>query len=335
MSSVSGSSETFANQPVNGAGEGSGGAKRTMADITRLFMNGAKPVENGRPQRLSPQARAAQAAAEGGAVANGSRLTSVPPAKPVIPVLSAVPTVATVPTIHATPAASPQGAVIAGCSANGGLKPGHDARNRRARATQSAGLRAKIAPSSQRVFPAVQVALLEVGGSMELVLDAARRVAAARKCTVGVIASDRDSLGIWRIEGRAWDEPGAEATAGVGGGGVGRFTPTAFHAPQAPVDVQVARALFALRGGVDSWIVALPNLAESPACQLLEAAKDWLAVCGTDNDALIGCYRAASRPPVGPRITAKNAPSNCSCARWTARRRHACMAGSTTWPAIF
>ena len=56
------------------------------------------------------------------------------------------------------------------------------------------------------------------------------------------------------------------------------------------IDLQIARALFGLRENVELWLVALPF---GPAMDhMLAAVRDWLLVCGTDNESIVSGYRA-------------------------------------------
>ena len=235
-------------------------ARRTMADITALFMKGAGPAP-ARPQRIAPRSAAtslpgALAPLTPMAVAPNGNGQSRPTQRPQVQVSSPEAIAAAV------------GRATAPRAGGGGSSTGGNAPQPMPAPTPR--------PETLRL-PLVQTALLDhsTAGSYRVLLEAAKLLAAQHKTAIGIIGRDECVLRLSRVDG----------------GSRQKFKPTAIPAKQGALDVQLARQLFALRQTVDHWLIAVPRLGLDLSRKMLEAAPDWLLVSATDNDAVIASYR--------------------------------------------
>jgi hypothetical protein len=65
-------------------------------------------------------------------------------------------------------------------------------------------------------------------------------------------------------------------------------------------DLQIARALFTLRGAVGAWIIAAPAAGTAEFAALAGRIAGWLVVCPTDNQGLVAAYQHLKRASVAP-----------------------------------
>ncbi len=136
-------------------------------------------------------------------------------------------------------------------------------------------------------------------GGIDGVVMAAKALAGVYGVALGVAARDGEMLHVGRVVPMGVAEDGGTGDV-TGAGGVG-------VAVEAASEVAVARSLYRLRERVAHWLVALPGETGGGARvgsmggaggvggvdrRLLEASADWVVVSGLDSDGVIACYRA-------------------------------------------
>jgi hypothetical protein len=182
-----------------------------MADIARLFLDGARPVDAGRPaaRRVPPKSS-----------------TPVPAERP-------MPRIAPV-GVQSRPRAS----TVLGLAA----APYESA-------TWKLLVRAAQGLANEQSTTVGVVGLLPSGGGMSFVID-----------VVGV--ESREELPMARV-----------AADGV------------------DIDLQIARAIHALRPAVGTWVIASPAPAARAFPAIASIVNEWLLACPTDNDGLVAGYQ--------------------------------------------
>jgi hypothetical protein len=244
-------------------------ARRTMADVTALFMSGAGPAP-ARPQRTPPRAASLPPVLShinGGAVAERLEVRELSPGVRETGGAATVGTKGSPLIVHNSALHFGKGildAVVA------------------AKEVKAAGpvIEAVIPPATvgaKEKLPRVQAALLDhsTAGGYRVLLEAAKLLAAEHKIAIGIVGRDECVLRLSRVDGKP----------------KGGHVATHIEAKKGPPDLQLARQLYALRQTVDHWIIAVPRIGLDLARKMLEAAPDWLLVSATDNDAIIACYR--------------------------------------------
>lgn len=184
---------------------------RNMADIARLFLDGARPVDAGRPaaRRVPPKSNAPAPIQK-----------SMPRIKPVG--VQSRPRASTVLGLAAAPYES---------------------------ATWKLLVRAAQGLANEQSTTVGIVGLLPSGGGISFVID-----------VVGV--ESREELPMTRVAAESGD-----------------------------IDLQIARAIHALRPAVGTWVIASPAPAARAFPAIASIVNEWLLACPTDNDGLVAGYQ--------------------------------------------
>jgi len=272
---------------TNGHNDGTKGPVRNMADITRLFMNGARS-NAARPQRIPPGGAGGTAP-----IAKSPKPEFTDPrSKPTQ--AAPVPPQRTEPVPHA-----PSNGISNPAEPGPHLLPRptlHELVGGSLTGTPGDAVHAKPVEELSPL-PAAVVALTfspsdapGLTGAFDGVVAAAKALSEVHGVAIGIIARDGELLHVGRVAqiGKTWD--GRNTCVGVA------------LAPAS--EVAVARSLYRLREHVDHWIIGLPgdpssqpaesrHAAGQPALErrLLEASNHWVIVSGMENDAVIACYR--------------------------------------------